>query len=72
MAPRNTKGKEFMLQQLYEVENVPDDLRGTDEFTNLSINKILKRIEATKKTPSPAPPTESDDGHYRAWSAFRG
>jgi hypothetical protein len=71
MAPRNTKGKEFMLQQLYEAENVPESEKGSDEFTGLTINQILKRIDKSKNAPAAAP-VEDDEGQYRPWSAYRG
>ena len=72
MAPRNTKGKNFMLEQLYEAENVPEDLRHTDDFINLSVNQILKRIDIAKKAAKPpaVKEEEDDDRPYRPWTAF--
>lgn len=70
MAPRKTKGLAYVLKELYEIENVPEEERDTDEYVNLTMTAILKRIEAAKKKVAPLPVEE--EGPYRAWSAFRG
>ena len=69
MAPRRTKGLAYVLKELYELENVPEEERDTDEYVNLTMTAILKRIEKAKKKVDP--PVE-EEGPYRAWSAFRG
>jgi len=70
MAPRKTKGLAYVLKELYELENVPEEERDTDEYVNLTMTAILKRIEAAKKKVTPLPVEE--EGPYRAWSSFRG
>jgi hypothetical protein len=75
MAPRPTKGKAYMLTQLYEAENVPEDDRDTDEYTKLTINQILKRVDRARLKPAAEAKVEDedeDDSVYRAWSAYRG
>lgn len=69
MAPRKTNGRAFMLKQLYEAENVPEEDRDTDEYVKLPVNEILSRIDkATKKT---APPDEVVYHTSHGWSGFR-
>jgi hypothetical protein len=73
MAPRPTKGKNFMLEQLYEVENVSEELRHTDEYIGLTVNQILKRISIAKKATDQSEPqhaVEDDERPYRPWTAF--
>jgi hypothetical protein len=70
MAPRKTKGLAYVLKELYELENVPEEERDTDEYVKLTMTAILKRIEKAKK--KDAPVEVEEEGQYRAWSAFRG
>ena len=72
MAPRPTKGKNFMLEQLYEIEDVSEELRHTDEYISLTVNQILKRISIAKKTMEQSKPQDAveDERPYRPWTAF--
>lgn len=72
MAPRPTKGKAFMLSQLYEAEGVPEENRGTSEYVSLTVNNILKRIEASRCVPKPSivEASSDDERGYCAWRGF--